>query len=114
MSGYIEVKSRKLGFNSDPDSFPMPTAFVDTVSGWRKKEKLPLAIVLVSQMTGKILVVPVTTSSNWKTIKSFDRKRKIEDLWYTVSKDLLKEYKVFLDWLIKRQENYSQIKQEQK
>jgi len=82
----------------------MQTAFVDTVSSWGKKENMPLAIVLVSQLTGKMLVIPKSSQDRWKTVDSFDRIRKIKDKWYTIDKSLLKKYEDLADWLIKRQQ----------
>jgi len=103
MPGYIEVKSRKLIFNNKPESFPMPTVYVDTVSGWHKKESLPLAIIVISQETKQMLVIPTSSKDKWIKIDSFDRTRKIKDKWYAADKSLLKEYETFIEWLLARQ-----------
>jgi hypothetical protein len=55
----IECKSRNLHFSDDPRSYPFPTAFVDTVSGWDQKRLKPHAVVLVSQHTDSMLAIAV-------------------------------------------------------
>ena len=105
MSGCVEVKSRKIKFGKDPLSYPMQTAFVDTVIGWKKKSPKPLAVVLVSQITKEMLVVPVSTESTWGTSTHFDKIRQITETSYTVDKSLLKTFSEFSDWLFKRQQN---------
>jgi hypothetical protein len=107
MPGCIEVKSRKIKFFDDPYSYPMQTAFVDTVFGWDKKVPKPLAVVLVSQITKEILVVPVSTENKWGTSTHFDKVRKITETSYTVDKGLLKTFSEFTDWLKTRQANFT-------
>lgn len=79
MPGNIEVKSRRLNFNEQPNSYPKSTAFVDTEFGWKLKDPLPLAVVLVSQETGSLLVIPISSMPTWTTTRRFDNVRKIED-----------------------------------
>ena len=64
MTGHIEVKSRRLSFSDDPNSYPKDTAFVDTEFGWNLKNPLPLAVVLVSQETSSLLVDRKSTRLN--------------------------------------------------
>ena len=64
-TGHIEVKSRNLKFESNPESYPYETAFVDTLDGWNKKAEKPLAVVLVSQRTSELLVIPTTSEPYW-------------------------------------------------
>lgn len=108
MPGCIEVKSRRLAFGSDPSSYPYKTAFVDTRNGWVKKKPKPVAVVLVSQQTGNMLVIPVSTSGRWGTQISFDRVRSIEESWFVVDKRLLRTFGSLTDWLIDRQLRYGQ------
>lgn len=103
MAGCIEVKSRRLRFSDSPSSFPMDSAFVDTVSGWGFKDPRPLAVCIVSQFTGSILVVPVSTQSQWGRVYKFDRVRKINDTWFTCPKSLLKPFSELVSWLRARQ-----------
>lgn len=77
----VEVKSRDLHFTDDPRSYPeaFPTAIVDTVDGWESKvhRDQVVAVVLVSQKTAGMLVVPVrTTRRSWVTESRWDKKRK--------------------------------------
>ena len=103
MSGCIEVKSRRLSFNDSPSSYPMESAFVDTVAGWSKKNPRPLAVCVVSQLTGSILVIPVSTQEKWGRISKFDRVRKIDETWLTADKGLLRSFKDLASWLKARQ-----------
>lgn len=105
MPGCVEVKSRKIKFFDDPHSYPMQTAFVDTVFGWEKKKPKPLAVVLVSQITKSMLVVPVSTEKMWGTSTHFDKVRQITETSHTVDKSLLKPFSDFVDWLKNRQDS---------
>ena len=97
--GCIEVKSRRLNFRNDPITYPYSTAFVDTVIGWDKKDPKPLAVVLISQNTNGMLVVPVSTQPNWTQNASFDRVRQINENWYQVSKKELRTFNELVFWL---------------
>jgi hypothetical protein len=103
MSGCIEVKSRRLRFSDVPSSFPMDSAFVDTVSGWARKSPRPLAVCVVSQLTGSILVIPVSSEDSWGSVTKFDRVRKIEETWLTADRRLMKPFAEFVSWLKARQ-----------
>lgn len=105
-TGCIEVKSRNLPFTSDPSSFPYRDALVDTVNGWVKKKPKPLAVVLISQITGEKLVVPSSTQDQWTTIVTFDRVRRHPDKWYLVDRNKLKPFSEFADWLSERQQSF--------
>jgi len=105
--GVIEVKSRRLKFSAAPKSYPYATAFVDTVTGWEKKSPKPLAVVLVSQQTSDMLVVPVSTHGSWSVTTSFDRVRKINERWYTVPSSLLRPFSELTDWLTARQSSFT-------
>jgi hypothetical protein len=81
---YLESKSRALRFTEDPGSYPYDTAFVDTVGGWNKKERPRFAVVLTSQMTEQMLVIPAKNSPRpeWTIKDAFDRVRQIPNRWY--------------------------------
>lgn len=85
----FEVKSRDLSFGEDVASYPYRTAFVDTVSGWDAKDPRPVAVVLVSQRTRAMLVVPPSTAPEWERESKRDRVRGIDDEWYTISRSRL-------------------------
>jgi hypothetical protein len=96
----IESKSRRLHFTDDPESFPYTTAMVDTVSGWDQKATKPRAVVIVSQMSGSMLVVPVNrTRESWGRKSAWDRVRQIEDEWYIVDRSLLVPMSDLVAWL---------------
>lgn len=105
----VEVKSRDLHFTDNPSSYPdhFPTAIVDTVDGWESKvhRDQVVAVVLVSQQTAGMLVVPVrTTRRSWSTQRQWDKKRKHWALNYEVSRrrlvhmDLLVAYLTSGNW----------------
>lgn len=98
-TGCIEVKSRRLIFRNDPASYPHRTAFVDTVSGWDSKDPKPLAVVLVSQQTRGLLVIPVSTQDSWTKVRSFDRVRSINETWYQVDRNFLRTFNELVEWL---------------
>lgn len=98
IEGSIEVKSRRLTFN-DWLSYPWDEMFVDTVSGWHKKEEKPLAVIVVSQVTGKMLVIPRETEPNWFKFSGFDKIRQIHDVWYMAKKSDLLDIDEYLDIL---------------
>lgn len=95
----VEVKSRNLAFFEEPSTYPYPTALLDTVSGWDAKHPKPVAVVLVSQITGAMLVAPLSTSDNWTVTNAHDRVRGIDDRWYTVDVDDLIPFPVFIQRL---------------
>lgn len=97
----IECKSRNLRFSDDPASYPYPTAFVDTVSGWDQKQEKPRAVILVSQQTGGMLAVSVReTTQDWTITKRRDRVRGIPDSWYEVRKDQIRPFRDLTDYLV--------------
>lgn len=102
-SGHFEVKSRRLNFHYHPFTYPFETAFVDTVSGWEQKLEKPLAVLLVSQQTGKIMVIPPESREHWKTTTTFDNVRGFTDTWYVVPK----EHMMRLDTFVERMKNGS-------
>lgn len=96
----VEVKSRNLGFSEDPATYPYDTAFVDTVGGWDAKYPKPIVIVLVSQKTGAMLVVPASSQATWARTHTFDRVRNVQDVWYTVDRAQLLSFDALLGgWL---------------
>jgi hypothetical protein len=96
---HVDVKSRALGFTT-PEDYPYPTAFVDTVSGWDAKAHKPSAIVLVSQLTGAMLVIPRTSADKWTRAWSRDHVRGIDDWFYMIDRSLLRPMDVFVEWLL--------------
>ena len=108
MPGCLEVKSRRLKFTDSTSSFPYPDAFVDTCSGWDKKQPKPIAVVMVSQLTNKMLTVPSSTEKEWVKKRSFDNVRQITDIWYYVAKSSLKPFDDLVLYLQRRQSFYEQ------
>ena len=56
-------------------------------------------MVLVSQITGAMLVAPLSTSDNWTVTSTHDRVRGIDDRWHTVDVDDLIPFPVFVQRL---------------
>lgn len=100
----IESKSRNLHFTDDPHSYPYNTAFVDTVSGWDKKPEKPYAVVLTSQKTTQMLVIPSRQSprGSWTIKDGYDRVRNISDQWYEVPRSTLRSFQALVESLRER------------
>jgi hypothetical protein len=94
----IDVKSRNLKF-AGPNDYPYATAFVDTVAGWRQKTHKPVAIVLVSKLTGGMAVIPRSSEEDWRSQPRFDRRRQIEDDFFLVDKRELTAFDALVEWL---------------
>ena len=92
------MKSRSFPFHSVED-YPYSTAFVDTVEGWRAKASKACAVAVVSQKTGGIVIVPVSTQSMWGVSRVFDSKRGFEVNVLECPKALLRSFEEFLAWL---------------
>lgn len=105
--GCLEVKSRRLKFDSDPASYPFATALVDTVSGWEAKASTPLAVILISQETKAMLVVPPSTKDSWGKFSSFDKIRRINETWYECPKTNLVHIDHLVEFLARRQAHFS-------
>lgn len=106
MPGCIETKSRRLNFTNNPNTYPHPTAYTDTVYGWNQKHPKPLATILISQTTHQMLVIPTSTQPTWKTTTNYDRIRHITETWYTVNKNQLQPIEQLTTWLQHRQNHY--------
>lgn len=100
----IESKSRNLRFTDEPSSYPYSTAFVDTVSGWNKKPEKPFAVVLTSQKTSQMLVIPSRQSprDSWMVKDAYDRVRNIPDQWYEVPRNTLRTFQALVDEIRRR------------
>lgn len=95
----IEVKSRNLAFEDDPDSFPYDTVFVETVSSWKAHDPTPLAVVNISQHTGEMLVIMGYDEPNWTIEKKYDRVRKIYDTWYMADRNYLETFDFLVGYI---------------
>lgn len=95
----IEVKSRNLVFDDDPDSFPYPTVFVETVSSWKGHDPTPIAVVNISQITGEMLVIMGHDEPNWTVEKKFDRVRGIWDTWYMAEREHIETFEYLVGYI---------------
>jgi len=103
VNGWLEVKANTHEFDWDPSSFPYSRPFVDTQAGWRRKNPKPLAVCLVSQQTGAIIVIPASTESSWRPVVKYDHVRKIEDTFLTVHRDQIRPFSDLVHYLKTRQ-----------
>lgn len=97
----IEVKSRDLYFECAHD-FPYETIFVDTVSGWSKKNPKPIAVVNVSRKTLGMTVVRASTRGQWSTKTVHDHIRNIDDTFYVMDKNCLVGFGALVEYLKQR------------
>lgn len=95
----LEVKSRSLSFTDDPATFPYETAFIDTVEGWKAKDVTPVAVAIVSQKTGAIVIAPVSKQPEWSQSRVHDRLRGFDITVYECPRIFLKSFREFVAWL---------------
>lgn len=98
-----ECKSRNLEFKNAA-SFPYPDIFIDTVSGYEKKEVKPAYTFCISQKTNAVIYIETSPENKSKWIKKFiyDKKRGIKELNYSAPKELWKDLKHFKEEFLKK------------
>lgn len=88
----IEVKSRPFAFTNSQDwpANRLP-AFLDTTKKWDAKTTKPFAYVFVSKATGGMVTTCSTSDAQgrWGKKRCRDRVRKIQEEFYTVSREHL-------------------------
>lgn len=84
----IEIKSRSFKFTG-PDDYPYPTAFVGAVRRWRERQIPPCAVVLLSEVTSRAVVVAVSTRDQWVIERRRDSHRGFVEESYAVPRRLL-------------------------
>lgn len=94
----LEVKSRSFAFTG-VESYPYETVFVDTVEGWAVKAVKPVAVAVVSQVTGGIVMVPMSSAAVWSQKTVYDSKRGFEVTVLECPRFALKSFEEFLAWL---------------
>lgn len=93
----IEVKSRaKTCTFTSPEDFPFDDCILDTVGGWKKKERKPDYYVVVSQVTGAMVVVDGSTSDEWEQRQVYDRLCGHKNNVFCAAKSLLHP----IEWLL--------------
>lgn len=109
----MEVKSRGYSFmvSDEPPhlrGFRYDTIIVDTVAkfdGYREDggRRLPIAYVLVSQLTGAVGVVSTRTAGNWVRISRHDRTRQYDEQFYAASILSVRPFYQLIAWLVAHQ-----------
>jgi hypothetical protein len=91
-----ECKSRGVFF-SGVDSFPYPDIFIDTVSGYGKKQVKPAYTFCISQKSEAIIYIEssLENAANWIKKFTYDKKRGIKELNYSAPKALWKDFSQF-------------------
>lgn len=97
--GYVEVKSKRVAFTDDPDTFPYENVLLKSVNGWRGFTMKPLAIVLVSRHTHKMVAVTTDTEPAWYVTHQFDRVRGVNFTAYTVDRNHLVTFSETVEYL---------------
>ena len=93
----VEIKSRAIKFTCIAD-YPFKTVFIESLSRWSKKVK-PAAIIVISQKTKAMIVVPVSTEKQWTTKTTGHKRDRIASQRLEADKKLLKTMPEFIDWL---------------
>lgn len=91
-----ECKSRDLDFK-DAASFPYPDIFIDTVSGYEKKQIKPSYTFCISQKSNAVIYLETSPENKEKWLKKtiYDKKRGIKELNYSAPKELWKNLELF-------------------
>ena len=95
----IEVKSRNIAWRDLAD-YPFDDMIVDTVSGFDKKARKPLAYVIVSalDLRGTPLIAFSAGRSKWTKEQRYDKVRGLRDWYYHAAKKNITTF----DELVKR------------
>lgn len=100
----LEVKSSTRDFTDDVLSYPFNSLFVDTVSGYDAKVKKPAAYVLISQISHGIVCISPKTYDRWRKVSAFDKKREINEWFYSAPKDILIPFSTLVEFLKNKQD----------
>ena len=82
----VEVKSRKIAFSSIGD-YPFREVFIDNVNQFNAKKFRIAAIVIISQITEAMFVVPMSSKKYWFTEEITDEEKKVRVKKYLVDKE---------------------------
>jgi hypothetical protein len=93
----IEVKSRREWF-STPTDYPFKTAFVDTRTKFELHAGAVRAYIIVSRLSGAMLVVSCATSAQWVPQARRDSVRGIDEVFLGCPRPLLRS----IDWLVEK------------
>lgn len=96
----IEVKSRTgtCPFTG-PEDFPFKDVFVETSGGWEAKQKKPDYYVIVSQITGGMIVIPGDTRDQWNCRSIYDKACGFKTKTLVADKSLMKPVSWMVDEL---------------
>lgn len=70
----LEVKSRDLEFTGIED-YPYKSVFIDNVNQWNYKKHKVAAVIIISQITGKMFVIPLSSRKHWREEEITDREK---------------------------------------
>jgi len=93
----IEVKMRRRTFTC-PKDYPDKEAIIDSKQCWDKKEPKPLAYIIVSHDTGKMVCTRGFTPEKWKE-KSVPNNRNGKHVCYVIEKKYLRPIESLVDFL---------------
>ena len=98
-AGVLEVKSSSCIFGAKPFDYPHPSLIVDTLHGYVKKARKPVAYCIVSQATNAILVVPVSTHQHWRVEDIYDKQRFLTAEMLIADKQHLRSFSELVWWI---------------
>lgn len=81
----LEVKSRDLEFTGIED-YPYSSVFIDNVNQWNHKKHKVAAVIIISQQTEKMFVVPLSSREHWREEEITDREKRDRVMKYMVHK----------------------------
>jgi hypothetical protein len=97
----LEVKARGFSFTA-PHDYPYPTAYVGAARRWFERRRFPCSVVLVSEITGAVVVAPTFTRASWTVERAHDSHRDFVEESLAVPRELLVTKERFLTHLCAR------------
>jgi len=97
----IEVKSSSRPFTCC-DDVQFANVHVAEVQAWERKDPTPVAVVLVSQVTKAMVVIPTRSRRSWITATVHDQVRNVDQTVYQCPRGQLREWPNFVAWLLAR------------
>lgn len=94
----LEVKSRALDFTG-PEDYPFSTVFVGAVRRWEARERMPDAVVVISETGLGRIVIPTRTRPEWVIEERRDSHRGFDERSYGAPRPTWRTWDALVDWL---------------
>jgi len=82
----LEVKARNLTFTCAED-YPYSTVWVGATKRWRARTRMPCGVVILSEPTDAVIIVPTSTREYWTVESGFDSVRGFMEQAYAIARE---------------------------